>query len=300
MQIKEALVMPAQILPDLQKPAAEPSSSFVLPLEPRVTDRAPAAGSAPPRPAHALFSGSLLELSDTRPPRTTRRVIISVLTHFTFVAVVLLLPLYFTDALDLSQFSQTFLIAPPPPPPPPPAPAKALARTAPPKHVFTQHGKLLAPVAIPEKVAMLKEEPLAPDLAGAGEGVVGGVPGGQLGGVIGGIVTSAHTNVPPPVAAPAANRPLRVGGRVKPPRLLQSVAPVYPTLAKQTHLQGVVQIDAVIDVQGNVVEMHAVSGPVLLIPAALNAVSQWKFEPTYLNDQPIAVQFIVKVTFQLS
>jgi periplasmic protein TonB len=293
--------MPAQILPDLQKPAAAtPRTSFVLPLEPRSTQPPRTGQPATYSPTHALFTGSLLELSDTRPPRATRRVVVSVLTHIVVVGAILLVPLYFTDALDLSKFSQTFLIAPPPPPPPPPPPAKALARATVPKRVFMAQGKLLAPTAIPQKVAMLKEEALAPDLGGVGEGVIGGVPGGQLGGVIGGIVSSTHTNVPAPVTSAATNRPVRVGGRVKPPRLLQRVAPVYPVLAKQTHMQGVVQIDAVIDAQGNVVEMQAVSGPPLLIPAALDAVSKWKFEPTYLNDQPIAVQFIVTVTFQLN
>jgi outer membrane biosynthesis protein TonB len=56
----------------------------------------------------------------------------------------------------------------------------------------------------------------------------------------------------------------------------------------------------VIDTEGNVVEMQVISGPPLLIHAALDAVRQWKYEPTYLNDQPIAVQLIVTVTFQLS
>jgi protein TonB len=153
---------------------------------------------------------------------------------------------------------------------------------------------------IPQKIAMLKESAPEPDLGGIGEGVIGGVPGGQLGGVIGGVVSGSHTNVPPPTALGAPKKPLRVGGRVKPPRIIQRVAPLYPPLAKQTHIQGVVQIDAVIDAQGNVVEMQAVSGHILLIPAALNAVSQWKFEPTYLNDQPIPIQFVVTVTFQLS
>ena len=46
-------------------------------------------------------------------------------------------------------------------------------------------------------------------------------------------------------------------------------------------------------------EMRVVSGKPLLIPAALEAVRQWKYEPTYLNDQPIAVQLIVTVTFKL-
>jgi outer membrane biosynthesis protein TonB len=61
----------------------------------------------------------------------------------------------------------------------------------------------------------------------------------------------------------------------------------------------VVSQDAVIDTQGNVVELKAVSGPPLLIPAALEAVRQWKYEPTYLNDQAVAVELIVTVTFHL-
>jgi protein TonB len=70
-------------------------------------------------------------------------------------------------------------------------------------------------------------------------------------------------------------------------------------LAKQARIQGDVTIDAVIDKTGSVVEMRVVSGPPLLIPAALTAARMWKFEPTYLNDEPIDVQFILTVHFQL-
>jgi protein TonB len=77
------------------------------------------------------------------------------------------------------------------------------------------------------------------------------------------------------------------------------VHPEYPTLARQAHIQGQVQIDAVLDEQGNVVEMKIVSGPPLLYQAALDALRKWKYEPTYLNDQPIAVQMIVTITFVL-
>jgi len=76
-------------------------------------------------------------------------------------------------------------------------------------------------------------------------------------------------------------------------------SPIYPVLARQTKVQGVVTIDAVIDTEGDVVEMRVVSGHPLLISAALEAVKQWKYEPTYLNDQPIAVQLFVTVNFQL-
>jgi protein TonB len=60
-----------------------------------------------------------------------------------------------------------------------------------------------------------------------------------------------------------------------------------------------VSIDAVIDSKGNDVEMQVVSGPPLLIDAALNAVREWKYEPTYLNDQPVPVRLIVIVVFRL-
>ncbi len=122
--------------------------------------------------------------------------------------------------------------------------------------------------------------------------------GGVLGGAIGGVL-STHTYIAPP-STPQPRAPIRVGGRVKPPRALLQPAPIYPTIARQARIQGVVSIDAVIDPEGNVAEMRAVSGPPLLISAALEAVRQWKYEPTYLNDQPIAVQLIVTVTFQLS
>jgi periplasmic protein TonB len=90
---------------------------------------------------------------------------------------------------------------------------------------------------------------------------------------------------------------LRVGGRIKAPRQIVKATPTYPILARQAKVQGVVSIDAVIDTNGNVVEMQVISGPPLLIPAALETVRQWKYEPTYLNDQAIPVQLIVTVTF---
>jgi len=129
--------------------------------------------------------------------------------------------------------------------------------------------------------------------------VPGGVPGGQMGGVLGGVlggIPSAAARPAPPTGKLA---PIRVGGRVRPPKPIIQVKPEYPTLARQARIQGQVQIDAVLDEQGNVVEMHVVSGPPLLYQAALDALKKWKYEPTYLNDQPIAVQMIVTITFVL-
>ena len=81
------------------------------------------------------------------------------------------------------------------------------------------------------------------------------------------------------------------------PRLIQEVRPTYPVLAKQTRTQGVVVLDCVIDQQGNVTQMKVVSGHPLLVPAAINAVRQWRYQPTLLNGEPVSVEMQVTVSF---
>ena len=51
---------------------------------------------------------------------------------------------------------------------------------------------------------------------------------------------------------------------------------------------------------GNITQMNVVSGPPLLIQAAMDAVRKWRYEPTYLNDEPVPVQLNVTVTFRLN
>lgn len=279
-----------------------------LPVKPRERSKAlttltvelPLRMAQPAPREQKVFAEALLEASSTRQRFSGRRVFYSIAIHTLVLMVLILPPLFFTDTINLRQFTQTLLVAPPPPPPPPPAP-QAIAKAVVSKRVFTNAGKLIAPSVIPQKVAMLKEEPIDPDIgAGAAGGVPGGVPGGQLGGVIGGIISDASRKAsvaPPPSVQRTA--PLRVGGHVRPPRLITKVAPSYPPLARQTRVQGDVTVDAVIDSGGNVVEMQIISGHPLLLSAALEAVKQWKYEPTYLNDQPIPVQLIVVVTFRL-
>ena len=65
---------------------------------------------------------------------------------------------------------------------------------------------------------------------------------------------------------------MRVGGRIRPPKAIAQVRPSYPPLARQVHIQGQVQIDAILDEQGNVIDMKVVSGPALLYQAALDAL----------------------------
>jgi protein TonB len=251
------------------------------------------------KPAFEFSKAVLLEENHFKTGSRTLKVLISVLTHVAVISVPILLGLFFTDTINIKQYAAMMLVAPPPPPPPPP-PASAIVKVAPVRRTFMNAGKLIAPTVIPKQIADIKEAPLEPDnLGGVAGGVLGGVPGGQMGGVLGGVIGGVLNTAARPVAPPGKSAPVRVGGRVRPPKPIIQTHPEYPALAKQAHIQGQVQIDAVLDEQGNVIEMKIVSGPPLLYQAALDALKKWKYEPTYLNDQPIAVQMIVNITFTL-
>jgi protein TonB len=224
-----------------------------------------------------------------------------------------LIPLIYTDTLPRTQLT-SFLVAPPPPPPPPPPPA-ATAPVKPVKVIPRQFdaGRLMAPKAIPKQIAMIKEEELPPPSAGAGVvgGVPGGVPGGQVGGVIGGVLsdTSRLAVAPPPpppppkvveAPKPAAPQRIRVGGNVQNAKLIKKPMPVYPPLAKQARITGTVRLNAIISKDGRIQDLQVASGHPLLIPAALEAVRQWVYEPTLLNGEPVEVVTQIDVNFTLT
>jgi periplasmic protein TonB len=232
-------------------------------------------------------------------------VIVSFLAQLVVIAVAILIPMIYFDALPKSQLT-SFLVAPPPPPPPPPPPAAA------PKVVKViprqfDAGRLMAPKAVPKEVAMIKEEELPPPSSGGVVGgVPGGVPGGTAGGVIGGIIGSVPTAAPPPPPPPpAAPKPvtpqrIRVGGNVQQAKLIRQPKPVYPPLAKQARISGVVKLNAIIGKDGTIQNLTVASGHPLLVPAAMEAVKQWVYQPTLLNGEPVEVVTQIDVNFTLS
>lgn len=227
----------------------------------------------------------------------------SLALHVLLIGTVLLIPLYFTEAIDVRALTKTFLVGPPPPAPPPAAaPVEKIVRALP-KARFLSGGRLTTPVVIPREIAIVKEAPLPPDAGATGVvgGIPGGIPGGQIGGVLGGIIGGTGTAGAGPAIPPPApvKRIVRVGGQVKPPKQIYQPELAYPAIARAAHVEGTVTIEAIIDEQGNVVQAHVVDGPALLIGAALQAVTQWKYEPTTLNGQPVSVQMTVYVKYHL-
>jgi len=236
--------------------------------------------------------------------RKTWTVLLSFVGQVVVIGVMILIPMIYFDALPAGQLT-SFLVAPPPPPPPPPPPAAApkIVKIIPRQF---DAGRLMAPKEIPKQVAMIKEEELPPPSAGGVVGgVPGGVPGGAAGGVIGGIIGSVPSAAPPPppppkVAKPVVPQRIRVGGQVQAAKLIRQPRPIYPPLAKQARIQGHVILTAIIGKDGTIQNLTVVSGHPLLVPAALEAVKQWVYQPTLLNGEPVEVVTEIDVNFTLS
>jgi len=236
--------------------------------------------------------------SSVVPKRTNKSwtVILSAIIQGGILIVFVLIPLIYTEALP-KQLLTTFLVAPAPPPPPPP-PAAAVQRIVKPVARLIQAGKMMAPTVIPKKVEMIKEEEMPPDVGAVGVvgGVPGGIPGGQAGGVLGGIIGGTGSNLPPP---PKQQGRIRVGGNVQQAKMIRQVQPVYPQIAKTAHVSGTVILHAIIAKDGSVQELQYISGPPLLMKNAMDAVRQWRYQPTLLNGEPVEVDTTISVIFTL-
>ncbi|MGA3042550.1 MAG: energy transducer TonB [Bryobacteraceae bacterium] len=103
-----------------------------------------------------------------------------------------------------------------------------------------------------------------------------------------------------PPSAGASPQRLRVGSAVQKAKLVQHVEPVYPPLAMQARISGVVHLNAVIGKDGTVQNLTVASGHPLLVPPAMEAVKQWVYAPTLLNGQAVEVVTQVEVEFRLS
>ncbi|HUL33308.1 MAG TPA: energy transducer TonB [Candidatus Eisenbacteria bacterium] len=280
------------VLDEVEHPIQQPLTRPVIP--PRDTPKQPA-----PKPLADLSAG-MLDFNRMTRPKKAIDVVFSAVIHIGFLAFLLLIPLLFTNALDFAKMNTTYLVAPPPPPPPPPPALKVIhePRKMP---TFIKHGELIAPRIIPKKIEVIKDLRSASEVVpGVAGGVPGGVPGGQSGGVLGGIIGGTGRMAPPPPKPPAEARgPYRVGGNIQAPVLIHRSQPIYPPLARMARVQGDVVIECVIDKQGDVTQMHVVSGHPLLVQAAMQAVSEWKYSPTLLNGSPVSVEMEVTVQFRM-
>ncbi len=94
--------------------------------------------------------------------------------------------------------------------------------------------------------------------------------------------------------------PMKVGSGVQPPQGIYQPQPRYTEEARLARIQGVVILEAVIDEEGNVVEVKVLKGlPMGLSESAVETASQWKYKPATLDGRPVPVYFNLTVRFSL-
>jgi protein TonB len=230
---------------------------------------------------------------DLRPKGNKRFLFwIALAIHAGALITLIVVPLVRVDR-DLPRFESmaTFLVRPPqapppPPPPPPPAPPRA-SGTSNPARPRLLDASFLASVALPNAIPA---EDFGGFDFGTPGGIVGGIPGGVVAGIVGGLVDF------PPQSA----EPVRLDFRKEEARPVTRVEPVYPDLAAQARVQGVVILEVLVDVQGLPSSVNVLRSVPLLESAAIEAVRQWRWNPYKLLEKPVPFWVTVTVNFRLT
>jgi protein TonB len=99
---------------------------------------------------------------------------------------------------------------------------------------------------------------------------------------------------------PTNPKRIRVGGQVMSGKLVSKVEPTYPKQAKKAHVQGTVRLEVVIGKNGEIQDIRLVSGDPVLAKAAVEAVSEWRYQPVLLNGEAVEVVTEIDINFTLT
>lgn len=213
----------------------------------------------------------------------------SMLLETTVVAGLLLWPTINTAVLPLERtpapvpvFHRT--------PPSDRRPARQAERSAPRQSRILRDRVLYQSPRIPSRVDAEEEPPAPIDL------LIPIEPRGP-GSQISGDGTQVTNGVRP--AGPRSIGPIAVSTGVMAALLIHRVQPVYPLAARITHLTGAVQLRAIIGTDGSIRDLEIISGNPILAAAAVEAVRQWRYQPTLLSGKPVEVETLITVQFEM-
>jgi len=239
-----------------------------------------------------MFSESTLETSWAEHTRRSWTTLTSFALQAVLTAILLLIPLIRPIALPfLKPLAMPVLLAPPPGHPP---------RVQ--SHVIEHpaesnlaHGVLIMPRTIPTHIRDIQEESGPPQVM-SGQYVFGSTGAGSPEGILHSLGNSSAVPVPP---LPAVAHTPRVSHMME-GNLIRRVQPEYPPIARSARIQGQVVLAAVISKEGTIENLRALAGHPMLVQAALEAASQWRYRPYILNNEPVEVETQITVNFSLS
>jgi protein TonB len=242
-----------------------------------------------------IFADSMLESSGAQRVRRSWTTLTSFGLQMLVICLLLLLPVLKTVGLPAARTVSTPISLGRVSPELAPSPrigGPSVAQTSIPTLRFMQ------PSQIPPLVRMDGDEPAVPAPGGPGGGIEGtGLPPGAGDGLLTNLISGPMPILP--TRPPSTARAIRTSSMLE-GNLIRRVEPVYPPLARSARIQGSVVLVALISKAGTIENLRAVAGHPMLVPAAVNAVSQWRYRPYILNSEPIEVETQITVNFSLS
>lgn len=236
-----------------------------------------------------MFADSLLETSWAYRGRRSWTTLTSFGLQAVIIGLLLMIPLLTTVGLPLSRTVSTPISMGRRDPGP--APDVRNMRSAG-VQIVPYTGRIMAPGRRPRTIP-IGDGPITqtfgpPDPIGyVGPSTGPGIPMPIVG-------TRPITPVPPPTVTRTFKTSSMLEGS-----LIRRVQPVYPPLARSARIQGPVILAAVISKDGTMENVKALSGHPMLVQAAVQAVSQWRYRPYILNGEAIEVETQITVNFIL-
>ena len=279
-------IQPQRGVYTIHKPA-----SLLLPGEPAIWKR-----------RSNMLEDALFESQRRKKKRNPITVALSIAAHLIVLGILVLVPLLQTQAITLPKVDMSMFL--PRSSTPHDSVPVFTERHGAPAHTNTAPTVFTAPISIPTQIALVDEPPRSDGLIvpfnshpSEFDSLISKISNRTD---IGLPVTPPGPPPPPPTPPPAVDaRPVRVSAGAQAAILIYQVKPVYPPLARQARVQGVVVLEAVISKEGTIESLRTASGHPLLNQAALDAVKQWRYKPTLLSGEPVAVVTTVTVTFTL-
>ncbi len=244
-----------------------------------------------------MFAESLLETSWAYKGRRSWTTLTSFGLQTVVIGLLLMIPLLTTVGLPANPLITTPVSWGAPPPAAPPI-HREHATTIMQSNLADD--RLIQPPSIPRHVRMLDETEPPPQVSyNNGGGVEGSTgSGGSVDGILRSIGNELSRVTPAVAATPTIKREFRTS-RMLEGSLIRRVQPVYPPLARSARIQGSVVLAAIISKDGSMENLKLISGHPMLVPAALQAVSQWRYRPYVLNGEAIEVETQITVNFIL-
>ena len=238
-----------------------------------------------------MFQESLVESTPLLRTRNRWPVFVSVAAQATILTLAVIIPMLHPEVLPTHALHRLEFLPPPKAPTPPPQQQPVRVQVAP----------STAPPAPPMRQAQID-----PGITHPLTSYLNPVPNSSLPVAFGPPSTSPFTNittatptprvVPTPAAPPG---PVNVSQGVLAGYLLAPIQVQYPPIARAAGQQGTVIIHAIISKTGRVEDPRVISGPLMLQPAALEAVRNARYRPFLLNQQPTEVETTFSINFHI-